>query len=627
MSKSCYKDIEDFKGVDHLYFNDKSRKIPNEKEISFVSDLVGSYYQHKTQFNLKTQLLQKKYHIKPRQNRLNLIYRTLLQEKKILPNLSLEKMLISKKGRVNSGIQQISVLTSPERFSCLHDCGYCPNFEGMPRSYIPEEPACRRAKQNDFDACKQFWDRATSYSCAGHPVDKIELIILGGTWDNYDWEYRKEFVRDLFYAANTFYQVEKRERLSLAEEHTINESALCKIIGLTIETRPDYCNKPEYIKSYIELGVTRVQYGVQSIYDDALKLIKRGCKHKDTIEATKMIHESCFKDIIHIMPILPYPNKYDDGMHTCVEKDEAMFDYLMESEDCQADEWKIYPTSIPKSNGDEKVYNHTKIEDWFNEGKYIPYSNEDLIDLAVRVKKKLADKEMEHLRITRFIRDIPIGNIQGGASIPNMRQLVHKKCEEQGFRCPCIRCSEIKDREFKEDMVSSKIKKFKASGGEENFISFQTIIDGERYIIGFLRLRFSKDAGMGFMPVLKDSAMIRELHVYGNLNATKDEMNRKSSNSQHKGYGKKLMRIAENMAIENGYKKIAVISGVGVRNYYRKLGYELEEGYMTKKLKTKKKINDSFVNCMIYFPLHFWIVIIGIIYMLLKSIWVMYMNV
>lgn len=601
MTKGIHIDIEDFKSVNHLYINSKFNKKPSEDEISFVTDLTKTNYENKHQFTQKTKELQKIYHIKPRQNRINLVYRTLLQNQKVKENLSFEKMLISKKGRVTSGIQQISVLTSPEKFSCLHDCAYCPNFEGMPRSYIPEEPVPRRAKQNDFDACKQFWDRGASYSCAGHPVDKIEVIVLGGTWDNYSWEYRKEFVRDIFYAANTFYQVEKRERLTLSEEQTINESALCKIIGLTIETRPDYCNKPEYMKSYIELGVTRIQFGTQTIYDDVLKLIRRGCKHKDTIEATKMIHDCGYKHIIHIMPNLPYPNKFDDGMHTCLEKDEAMFDYLMESEDCQADEWKIYPTSIPKANGNEKVYNHTLIEDWFNEGKYIPYSNEELIDLAVRIKKKLADKEMEHLRITRFIRDIPIGNIQGGASIPNMRQLVHQKCKEQGFRCPCIRCSEIKDREVREDMVYSKIKHFKASGGDEYFISFQTLIDGERYIIGFLRLRLSKDAGMGFLPVLKDSALIRELHVYGDLNSTKQSMNNKDSNSQHKGYGRKLMKIAEDLAIENGFKKIAIISGVGVRNYYRKLGYELEEGYMTKKLqKPADPKNRIFIIILIF---------------------------
>ena len=550
------KDIENFKGVDHLYFNDKFNHKPSENEINFVKELVKNQYDNKHQFTAKTKELQKKYHIKPRQNRINLLYRTLLQNDELKENLSLENMLISKKTRVNSGIQQISVLTSPERFSCLHDCAYCPNFKGQPRSYIPDEPACRRASQNDFDACKQFWDRATAYSCAGHPVDKIEVIVLGGTWDNYDEDYRREFVRDLFYAANTFYQVEKRKRYTLLEEQTINESSICKIIGLTIETRPDYCKKPEYMKTYIEFGVTRIQFGVQSIYDDVLKLINRGCKHKDTIEASKMIHDCGYKNIIHIMPNLPYPNKFDDGMHTCVDKDEKMFDYLINSPECQADEWKIYPTSIPKLNGEEEVYNHTKIEDWFNEGKYMPYSDEDLIDLAVRVKKKLANKDKEELRITRFIRDIPMGNIQGGASIPNMRQLVHKKCQEQGFKCPCIRCSEIKNREFKDNMVFTKTKIYEASGGTEYFISKQTIIDNERYIIGFVRLRISNDAGMGFLPVLKDSALVRELHVYGNLNSTKKDINNEKSNSQHKGYGKDLMKTAEKIAIQNNKKNL-----------------------------------------------------------------------
>ena len=182
MTSSC-KDIENFKGVDHLYINKKFHKKPSEDEINFISELAEIQYQNKHQFTQKCKELQKKYHLKPRQSRLNLIYRTLLQQKKVPENLTLEKMLISKKGRVNSGIQQISVLTSPERFSCLHECGYCPNFKGMPRSYIPDEPACRKASRNDFDACKQFWDRATAYSCAGHPVDKIEVIVLGGKFD------------------------------------------------------------------------------------------------------------------------------------------------------------------------------------------------------------------------------------------------------------------------------------------------------------------------------------------------------------------------------------------------------------------------------------------------------------
>ena len=306
----------------------------------------------------------------------------------------------------------------------------------------------------------------------------------------------------------------------------------------------------------------------------------------------KTLSDCGYKRIIHIMPNLPYPNTYDDGMHTCVnEKDEAMFDYLIDSPDCQADEWKVYPTSIPKLNGNEEVYNHTKIEDWYNEGKYIPYSNEDLIDLPVRVKKKLADKEIEQLRITRFIRDIPIGNIQGGASIPNMRQLVHKKCEEQGFKCPCIRCSEIKDREFDKDMVFNKLKIYESSGGTEYFISKQVLIDNERYIIGFVRLRLSENPGMGHINVLEGCAMIRELHVYGNLNSTEKTMNKTDSNSQHRGYGKQLMKEAEKIAIQNGYEKISVISGVGVRNFYRKIGYELNGGYMIKKLDIPKETN------------------------------------
>ena len=232
-----------------------------------------------------------------------------------------------------------------------------------------------------------------------------------------------------------------------------------------------------------------------------------------------MLRESGYKNIMHIMPNLPYPDGAG-GMYTSVEKDEEMFDYLIDSDDCRADEWKIYPTQIPKLDTGEEVYNHTKIEDWYNEGKYLPYSDEELINLTVRIKKKLFEKNMIELRITRFIRDIPMGNIQGGMSIPNMRQLVHQKLKEQGAICPCIRCSEIKDRKFDMNKSYINIKQFDASGGKEFFISKAIDIDGITYRIGFVRLRLSKDAGMGFINVLKNSALIRELHVYGSLHST-----------------------------------------------------------------------------------------------------------
>jgi len=642
-------DIEDFKKVDHLYINKKFKKEPTKNEIDYIKELSKiDFYIHsknksldknnnlysllviifgalsfynlifisftliilyltvipnnkfdeertvnKHKYTQVCQTLQKKYHVKPRKSRLNLIYRILLQKQIIETNESLEHCLIGKKSRINSGIQQISVLTTPHKFSCKHDCAFCPNFKNMPRSYIPNEPACRRATQNNFEPHLQFWDRATGYNMSGHPVDKVELIILGGTWDNYDWEYRKWFVKMLFYASNTFYDANKREPLSLLEEQRINETAVCKIIGLSIETRPDYANKPENILRYIELGATRLQFGMQTIYDDVLKLIKRGCKHKHSIEATKMLRESGYKNIMHIMPNLPYPDGYG-GMYTSVEKDEEMFDYLINSDECRADEWKIYPTQIPKLDSGEEVYNHTQIEDWYNEGKYIPYSDEELIDLAVRLKKKLFNKNMIELRITRFIRDIPMGNIQGGASIPNMRQLVHKKLKEQCAICPCIRCSEIKDRKFDMNKTYINIKQFDASGGKEFFISKAIDIDGTTYRIGFVRLRLSKEAGMGFIDVLKNSALIRELHVYGSLHSTERQTDIIVSNSQHKGVGKELMSIAEKISKEHNFEKISVISGVGVRNYYRKLGYELDSGYMVKKLNTKS-IGDLWI--------------------------------
>ena len=584
--------IEDsFQGVDHLDVHSKIKRILRDIDInkleSYVTELSSNSYNNFEEFKNTSKLLQKKYQLNPGNLQINYIYRKLVQEKKISKNLKLQEYLISKISRKSSGIQQISVLMSPEKFSCKWNCAYCPNFKDMPRSYIPNEPACRRATQNDFKADLQFWDRATSYSLSGHPNDKIEGIFLGGTFDDYPEDYIFEFTRDFFYAANTFYEIEKREKLSLEEEQKINETAVCKIIGLTIESRPDYIKQPKYIERYLKLGVTRIQFGIQSIYDEVLKLIKRGCTHQDAIDATKLLRDSGYKSIIHIMPNLPYPDE-DGGMYTSMDRDEEMFDYLMDSEDCQADEWKIYPTSIPQVDIGEEVYHHTKIEEWFNAGTYAPYSNEDLIQLAVNLKIKLSRKGQTYRRITRFIRDIPIANIQGGASIPNMRQYVHRELDKLGEVCPCIRCSEIKNRKFDIKDVKTVIKKFRASGGDEYFISKEVNIEDQRYIIGFIRLRISKNAGSNFLPVLYDSALIRELHVYGNLSSTTHQTDFNNSNTQHRGYGKDLLNTAENIAIDNGLKKMSIISGVGVRNYYRKLGYEFDSGYMTKKLHSKK---------------------------------------
>lgn len=616
--------IEDcYQSISHLHANSqKIRHILKDLDIKntelYVRDLAEYQFKNIDDFHQYSKILQKKYSIKPKNIQTNYIYRKLLQEKRIPKNINLQKCLISKISRKSSGIQQISVLTTPELFNCKNDCAYCPNFKGMPRSYIPNEPACRRASQNKFKADLQFWDRAATYSLSGHPNDKIEVIVLGGTWDDYPWEYRKEFIRDLFYAANTLYSIEKRERLTLLEEQKINETASCKIIGLTIESRPDYVKKPENIISYLELGVTRVQFGVQSIYDDVLKLIKRGCKHQDTIDATKMIHDSGYKHIIHIMPNLPYPDE-DGHMYTSVEKDEDMFDYLINSEDCQADEWKVYPTSIPKADDGEEVFHNTKIEKWFSEGKYIPYSDQDLIELAVRVKRKLNEKNHNYLRITRFIRDIPIGNIQGGASIPNMRQHVHQRLKEEGFCCPCIRCSEIKNRIVENKDVQTKIIKYRASGGDEYFISKEVNINDRRYIVGFIRLRLSKHAGGNFLPVLYNSALIRELHVYGSLSSTINQTDFNISNTQHKGYGRELLQEAENIAIKHGYKKMSIISGVGVRNYYRKFGYELDSGYMTKQLHSK---TERFIYLILFILINY------LIYKIISKIFInnIYLN-
>ena len=493
-----------------------------------------------------------------------------------LDNQQLRNLITKKKCKSNSGVLVITVLTSahPEyidgsgevkttRFSCKHDCAYCPNepaHEGnnwvaQPRSYLYAEPAVLRANANDFDPIKQMNSRISSLINMGHIPDKLEIIVLGGTWSEYPRNYQDRFITDLYYAANSYFDT-NRPKLSLEEEIEINETAKIHIIGLTLETRPDTITLEE-IANFRRYNCTRIQLGVQHTNNAVLKKIMRGHTIERAYEAIKLLKNNCYKVDIHIMPNLPAAS---------YEIDKAMLEDVLYDERIQVDQYKIYPTAIVP---------YTRIKRWFEEGSYVPY--DDL--LLYQLIKDFKQKVQKYKRLNRIIRDIPGHYIEGGYSTKfvNMRQLLQDDMRLNKWGCECIRCREVKGHLVSPSDIKLNVEKYRASGGDEYHISFDTYCD-KNYLIGFLRLRLVPEEDSGaVLPSIKGCALIRELHVYSNIS---DVGNNIEGSLQHKGYGKQLVAKAEDIARDNGYRKVAIISGTGVRGYYRRLGYQLIDSYM-----------------------------------------------
>lgn len=472
----------------------------------------------------------------------------------------LEQFLISKAPRSQSGVLVVTVFTSAypdgQKFSCQWNCYYCPNEPGQPRSYLLNEPGVRRANRLDFDPCRQFEDRVRALMAIGHPADKVELLVLGGTWESYPTAYRERFIRDLFYAANTIFDDAagpRRPPLDLLQEQFLNETAKCKIIGVTLETRPDTVNM-DMLVELRRFGCTRVQLGVQHTDDGILATVNRQATRTDTMQAIKLLKDSCFKVDIHLMPDLPGASP---------EVDKAMFDDVLSSPYLQADQWKIYPCQTTP---------FTVIEQWYREGRYVPYGLDALIDVLLYAKRKVHP----WIRLNRVIRDIPVDYVLAGVEVANLRQLLAVKLKAQGECCRCIRCREVKgDKELSAKLSEAVLKEraYEASEGQEVFLSFETA--DEKTIFGFLRLRLHIRNWETPFTELTTAALIRELHVYGNLMPTYSSDGPPSSHAQHRGIGGRLLQRAEEIAKEAGYLHIAVISGIGVRGYYKRQGYRL----------------------------------------------------
>lgn len=517
----------------------------------------------------------------PNKRTLLSIYHTLVRESYPLRNNWLPLLTLKDK-KSQSGVVVVTVVTSPtptvngrqQNFTCEWNCYYCPNEPGQPRSYLHDEPSVLRANMNGFDAVLQFTDRLLSLVYNGHPADKIELLVLGGTWSSYPLEYRETFVRDLFYAANTFrlntHDTQPRERLSLEDEHRLNETARCKIIGLTLETRPD-CITPEEVVHFRRVGATRIQLGIQHTDSEVLRIINRECSPAQAKQGILRLKQCGFKVDIHLMTQLP---------GTDVNLDRSMFKEVLGDPEWQADQWKIYPCETTP---------WTIIEKWQREGKYKPYPNEQMTELLLEVKPVVHP----WIRLNRVVRDIPAQYIMDGNQTPHLRQELHRQLAKRGQWCGCMRCREIGGKQagvdYQPDDISLLVRPYQASGGMEYFISYEvkptnSIVGGggpDRFLLGFLRLRIETNpdcwAYQSF-PKLRGVAMIRELHVYGQVIPVGGKKTHQPNTkaTQHTGLGRKLVAEAEKIAREHKCRRIAVISGVGVREFYRRYGYQLQ---------------------------------------------------
>ncbi len=468
------------------------------------------------------------------------IYHELAKKGKIKKSLNFESLLKTRPIRSLSGIVNISALTKP--YPCPGKCLYCPIERGIPKSYVSGEPAVERAKKLNFDPYLQTKKRIEMLESEGHPTDKIELRIIGGTWSYYPEAYQEWFIKKCFEACN------EKAGQTLKDDQKFNERAKHRMVGLSVETRPDFINKKE-LEHLRELGVTMVELGVQSIYDDILKKNLRGHGVKETILATKLLKDAGFKVLYQMMPNL---------LGSSLKKDEKMFEELFKNPAFQPDLLKIYPCALLKT---AQLY-----RSW-QKKKYRPYTEKQLIKLVETIKKKIP----YYVRIQRITRDIPSKTIVSGpAKISNLRQILLEDMEKNKWHCHCIRCREIKENYDPKEKIYLFRENYLASDGQEIFLSFENKTRSKLYSL--LRLRLASDR----------LAVIRELHTYGQqLSIGRGST---STNSpQHKGLGKKLIKEAEKIAKkEFKIKKISVISGVGVRDYFRQLGYKLENTYMVK---------------------------------------------
>ena len=467
-----------------------------------------------------------------------------------------QKLLKTKPMRTISGIANVAIMARPA--PCGGGCIYCPKGKDAPQSYTGKEPATRRAIRNQYDPYDQVEDRLGQYEKNGHSIDKSKLIIMGGTFPFQDPDYQKEFLKRAFDGMNTYPDdSELEEADSLEEAQKMNETAEVRNVGVTFETRPDIA-ETEHIDRILEMGGTRVEMGVQTVFDETHEITNRGHGMEPVIEATKRLKNAGFKVAYHFMLGLPGEERKHD-----IEKFKEAFN----NADYQPDEVKIYPCEVIQG---------TELYRQYEEGEFEPIDDEEAKD---RLKEVLENHMPPHVRVKRVMRDIPSTEVDAGPQLTNMRQMAHQEMEEEGERCRCIRCREVGHVKNKHGMEPEEVelveRDYEASGGHEYFLSYE---DTEKDIIlGFTRLRAPPESHRP--EIDEDTLIVRQLKVLGAATDIGEE-----GDTQHQGYGTRLMDKAEEKAEELGREKVVVISAVGTREYYRKFGYEKEGPYMVKKL-------------------------------------------
>ncbi|MFM8876599.1 MAG: elongator complex protein 3 [Anaerolineae bacterium] len=478
----------------------------------------------------------------------------------IEPDTALLEKIRMKPMRTLSGVTTVTVLTKP--YPCPGKCIFCPTDVRMPKSYLPDEPGAMRALEHKFDPYTQVVSRIRALKNLGHPTDKIELLILGGTWSSYRRDYQEWFIGRCFDAMNAMESLpvtepERTEQMDpsvLNKIHSVNETAPHRNVGLVIETRPDEIN-PDEIKWLRHLGVTKVQMGAQSFNDHILEINKRGHDVESTRQATALLRAAGFKIVLHWMPNL---------LGATPQLDREDFARLWN--DFCPDEIKIYPNQLLAN---------AELYEYWQRGEFQPYTTEELVDLIADIKPSIP----RYCRVNRVIRDIPGNNVVEGNRRTSLRQDVQNEMKKRGTRCQCIRCREVKGKTGELSSLVLNDLVYQAGKAEEHFISFITMDDG---LAGFIRLSLpSNDSPETGMADLNGSALIREVHVYGQSLGVGVE---KTGAAQHVGLGTRLLEEAERVAKEKGFEKLAVIAAVGTRQYYLDRGFERGDYYLVKKV-------------------------------------------
>ncbi|HSM55735.1 MAG TPA: tRNA uridine(34) 5-carboxymethylaminomethyl modification radical SAM/GNAT enzyme Elp3 [Candidatus Sulfomarinibacteraceae bacterium] len=452
--------------------------------------------------------------------------------------------LQKKPTRSQAGVTVVTVLTKP--YPCPGKCIFCPTDVRMPKSYLHDEPGAMRAERHAFDPYAQTQARIEALENIGHPADKIELLILGGTWSSYRRDYQEWFVKRCLDAMNG------AEAGSLAEAQALNARGERRNVGLVVETRPDHVDEDE-LRWFRHLGVTKVQIGVQSLDDRILELNRRGETVVEVRDAVRLLRLAGFKIHVHWMPNL---------LGATPQSDIEDFGRLWSDPALRPDELKIYPCMLLEN---------AELYEYWQRGKYRPYSDEEILEVLVACKQQVP----RYVRINRIIRDIPTTNVVAGISKANLRQIAQQRMEERGLFCQCIRCREIRRETLRPEELQLRVDTYETDATSEHFLSFERD-DGR--IAAFLRLSHPRPDRPHPFPQLAGQAMIREVHVYGPAVPIGEDS---QGEAQHIGLGEQLIERAKTMSREAGYGRIAVISAIGTRGYYARHNFELDDLYMT----------------------------------------------